>query len=37
MDRPYKPFRVGVQILGSSGWQHGRNALFIVFDEGNGR
>src|SRR5215831_17502750 len=23
-------------ILGSSGWQKGRNALFIVFDEGNG-
>jgi hypothetical protein len=23
-------------ILGSRGWQSGRNALFIVFDEGNG-
>src|SRR5215467_6645531 len=23
-------------ILGSRGWQSGRNALFITFDEGNG-
>src|SRR5215467_11890978 len=23
-------------ILGSRGWERGRNALFIVFDEGNG-
>jgi hypothetical protein len=23
-------------ITGSTAWQHGRNAIFIVFDEGNG-
>ena len=23
-------------IMGSTAWQHGRNAIFIVFDEGNG-
>jgi hypothetical protein len=23
-------------IMGSAAWQHGRNAIFVVFDEGNG-